>query len=149
MGYYRSGHATVNADWPNAFGVCDKCGFVYNLKDLLWQTAWRGPQLQTTKFLVCQSCLDKPNEQLRTVTITADPIPIDFPRPEPYITEISTLPAGTTPNPDPNDPELAAPTNSSALDALTTPVPPNQEDPVPAAATATPPSSYFTIVQDL
>lgn len=146
MGYYRSGNASVSMLWPRAFAVCDRCGFLYNHKDLIWQNQWIGPRLENLRILVCLPCRDKPQEQLRTFIIPADPIPIDVPRVEPYISEISTLPAGTVPTPYGAD--LPAPTNSSALSALTTPVPSNQTDPVPGLAGPTPPSSYFSVLHD-
>jgi hypothetical protein len=85
----RTGRATVSTYRPRAFAVCDRCGFVYNHDDLIWQNEWRGPQLQNLRFLVCQPCLDKPQEQLRTFLIPADPIPIDTPRPEDYNAEVN------------------------------------------------------------
>lgn len=145
MVYRRTGHASVSQLWPRAFAVCDRCGMVYNHKDLLWQAQWLGPKYQNLKFLVCESCLDKPQEQLRAFNIPADPIPIDTPRPESYITEISTLPAGTVPGPFSDFP---APTNSTELDDLTDPVPPDETDPVPGLAGPTPPSSYFSVLND-
>lgn len=142
MAYNRTGRASVSALWPKAFAVCDRCGMVYNYEHLIYQAQWAGPRLQNLKFLVCESCLDVPQEQLRAITVPANPIPIDTPRIDPYISEISTLPAGTTPTPFGAD--LPAPTNSVALTSLTEPTPSNETDPVPAAATATLPSSYFS-----
>lgn len=142
----RTGHAQVSQLWPRAFAVCDRCGMVYNHKELLYQGQWSGPKFQNLKVLVCESCLDKPQEQLRAFNIPPDPIPIDTPRPESYITEISTLPAGTVPTPFGED--LPAPTNSSELDALTDPVPPDETDPIPGEAGPTPPSSYFSVLND-
>lgn len=37
------------------------------------------------RILVCQSCYDKPQEQLRTVILPPDPVPIMNPRPEDYV----------------------------------------------------------------
>ncbi len=75
--------------WPRAFSVCDRCGFVYNHKDLIWQNQWVGPRLQNLRVLVCDSCVDKPQDQLRTLLIPADPVPIDTPRPENYTAEVN------------------------------------------------------------
>lgn len=43
---------------------------------------WSGPALINTHFLVCfDRCLDKPNEQLRTIVIGPDPKPLKDARP--------------------------------------------------------------------
>lgn len=140
--YNRTGHASVSETRPKAFAVCDRCGFVYNHQDLNWQPQWTGPRLQNLRILVCDSCLDKPQEQLRTLVFPPDPVPIDTPRPEPYISEISTLPSGIVPGPYGDFP---APTNTAGLTAVSAPSLPDSTDPVPAQAQATPPSSYFSV----
>ena len=49
----------------------------YNLRtDLSFQVDWRGPILQNLRILVCRSCYDKPQENLRTVVLPADPVPV-------------------------------------------------------------------------
>lgn len=73
---------------PRAFAVCDRCGMVYNHRDLGWQQQWIGPALKTLNKLVCDSCRDKPQEQLRTFIIPPDPIPIDTPRPPQYDNQV-------------------------------------------------------------
>lgn len=50
--------------------------------DLSWQYQWRGTKLQNIQLLVCQDCLDIPQEQLRVIIIPPDPIPISNARPE-------------------------------------------------------------------
>ena len=77
-----NGRARVNAKHPSAFGICDRDGFRYNLRDLIWQYEWSGIKLQNTRFLVCRRCLDKPNEQLRAYAVPPDPIPVRNPRPD-------------------------------------------------------------------
>lgn len=77
-----NGRARVSARSPNAFGVCDRDGFRYNLRDLVWQEEWSGLRLQNTRFLVCRRCLDVPNEQLRAYAVPPDPIPVRNPRPD-------------------------------------------------------------------
>lgn len=73
----------VNARKPEARGVCDRCGLQYSHKDLQWQFEWQGPRLQNKRILVCNTgCLDVPQQQLRTIIIPADPLPIMNPRPE-------------------------------------------------------------------
>jgi len=47
------------------------------------QPEWRGCSLMVKNILVCDKCYDKPNEQLRTIFIPADPVPIRDPRPLP------------------------------------------------------------------
>ena len=76
-------------------------------------------------ILVCDECLDVPQQQLRTITIPPDPIPVEYPRAESYGIEVPsflvTLDGNTiltladepliveyqdTPTPDPNSPVL-------------------------------------------
>jgi len=47
---------------------------------------WRGAQLQPLYIFVCRSCLDVPQEQLRAITLPADPVPVYLPRPEDFAT---------------------------------------------------------------
>src|SRR5277367_5460508 len=56
-----------------------RCGIWYNRVDLIFQYQWRGAQLQNTYILVCRECLDIPTEQLRAITLPADPVPIFYP----------------------------------------------------------------------
>ena len=72
----RSGRARTSATRPMAHATCDRCGFRYNHVDLKWNFDWRGAALQNTRILVCDSCLDKPQEQLRAIVLPADPDPI-------------------------------------------------------------------------
>jgi hypothetical protein len=51
---------------------------------LSFQFDWRGAMLQNLYILVCDSCLDIPQEQLRAITLPADPVPIVYARPELY-----------------------------------------------------------------
>jgi hypothetical protein len=44
--------------------------------NLAWQYDWRGASLQNLKFLVCETCYDAPQEQLRAIVVPADPTPI-------------------------------------------------------------------------
>ena len=76
------GRAKVNARDPRAFAICDRCGFRYNHIDLSWQMEWAGNSLTNRRILVCERCLDEPNEQLRSYAPPADPVPIRDPRPE-------------------------------------------------------------------
>lgn len=57
---------------------------LFNLRDFSWQFDYRGQQLQNLKILVCQTCLDQPQEQLRPLALPPDPVPVQNARPEPY-----------------------------------------------------------------
>ena len=75
-----SGRAKTSSSNPQAHAICDRCGFRYNRVDLNWQYDWRGATLQNIKILVCNSCMDNPQQQLRAIVVPADPVPIDQPR---------------------------------------------------------------------
>jgi hypothetical protein len=81
----QHGRANISQIYPRALAICDRCGFMYNHDDLTWQYQWRGTKLQNIRFLVCETCLDIPQEQLRTIIIPMDPVPIMNARPEDYI----------------------------------------------------------------
>ena len=83
-------YARISQTNPRALAVCDRCGMLYNHIDLNWQVQWVGPRLQNLKILVCDSCRDVPQEQLRTFIIPSDPIPIDTPRVEDYYVEVTS-----------------------------------------------------------
>jgi len=85
----RSGRARTNATSPQAHGICDRCGFRYNHDDLSWQYDWAGASLINRGILVCSTCLDTPQEQLRAIVLPADPVPILNPRIE-YFAAYST-----------------------------------------------------------
>lgn len=76
----RSGRASTNAANPQAHAICDRCGFRYNHVNLKWQFDWRGTSLQNIRMLVCNTCYDEPQEQLRAIIVPADPVPILNPR---------------------------------------------------------------------
>lgn len=76
------GRDVIHTSRPEALGVCDNCGTLYNLHRLKWQWDWAGPRLVNKKLRVCKSCMDRPQQQLRTTLITADPVPVYDPRPE-------------------------------------------------------------------
>jgi hypothetical protein len=88
MGFARYTHARVSRTNPRAFAVCDRCGKVTNHDQLQWQYQWAGPQLQNLNILVCSGCLDQPNEQLRSIVLPADPVPIQNPRPGEFATMV-------------------------------------------------------------
>ena len=74
------GRARVSSKNPRAFGICDRCGMLYNHIDLRWQYDWAGASLINKRILVCAHCEDTPQEQLRAIVLPADPVPIINPR---------------------------------------------------------------------
>lgn len=74
------GKAKVSTRNPQAFAICDNCGFLYNHVDLVWQREWAGNILINTKQLVCSRCNDVPNQQLRAIIVPPDPMPVLNPR---------------------------------------------------------------------
>lgn len=77
--------AATSRRYPRAHAICDRCGFEFNHDELQWQFQWAGPRLQNLRILVCRTCLDVPQEQLRTIVLPPDPVPIQNPRPEDYV----------------------------------------------------------------
>lgn len=82
----QAGRARTNSRSPEAHAICDRCGFRYNFVSLQWQYDWRGSALQNLRILVCQPCMDTPQEQLRAIVVPADPTPIIYARVEDYST---------------------------------------------------------------
>ena len=81
MGYAsQAGRARTDASNPQAHAICDRCGFRYNHVDLRWQFDWRGASLMNLRILVCDTCYDEPQQQLRAIVVPADPVPIENPR---------------------------------------------------------------------
>lgn len=81
----RAGRARISARNPQAIGVCDRCGIWYNHVNLRWQYDWRGASLQNLRLLVCNSCYDEPQSQLRAIVVPADPVPIVNPRIQDFV----------------------------------------------------------------
>lgn len=81
---YPHGRAKVDANSPRAFGICDRCGLLYNHSDLHWQYDFRGRSLANLRILVCETCEDTPQPQLKPRIIPPDPVPIQNARPERY-----------------------------------------------------------------
>lgn len=79
------GRARVSSRNPQAFAICDRCGFLTNHVRLQWQFDWRGASLQNTRLLVCDQCLDAPQQQLRAIVVPADPVPVLNPRTQDYV----------------------------------------------------------------
>lgn len=87
MPWRPHGHFNVNAAAPTARGICDRCGFAYQLSELSWQFQWAGPRLQNIRLLVCKGCLDIPNPQLKPRILPPDPVPRMNARPENLVYE--------------------------------------------------------------
>jgi hypothetical protein len=81
----QSGRARTNPSNPQAHAICDRCAFRFNHVDLRWQFDWAGASLVNKRILVCKSCYDEPNPQMRAIVVPADPVPIQNPRVEPYM----------------------------------------------------------------
>lgn len=82
--YRWHGRATVDPNNPHAFAVCDRCGFWYNLKDLVWQYDYVGGSTPINlRILVCtRTCLDQINYQFALQILPPDPPPLYNVRPE-------------------------------------------------------------------
>ena len=94
------GRFTVDPTSPRARSVCDRCGFWYQLNQLQWQYQWAGARLQNLRILVCPTCYDKPQIQLKSIIIPADPLPVMNPRPEANIQDNNPIsPIGQNANP--------------------------------------------------
>ena len=81
----RAGRARTSSTNPMAHAICDRCGFRYNRVDLRWQYDWRGASLLNLSQLVCSTCYDEPQQQLRAIVVPADPQPIDQPRLQDFV----------------------------------------------------------------
>jgi hypothetical protein len=103
----QSGRARTSATNPQAHAVCDRCGFRYNHVDLRWQFDWRGASLQNVRILVCNTCYDAPQEQLRAIVVPADPVPIVNPRIQDFVTASSQ--SRTTSGQNTTDPTTGIP----------------------------------------
>ena len=80
------GRARISRHSPRAMGICDCCGFAYNLDALRPQMQWAGMALRDTGFRVCRRCQDKPQDQLRSPILPPDPVPRENPRPDVWAT---------------------------------------------------------------
>ena len=76
--------ADTNPLWPRGWATCDRCGFQVNLVKLRWDTQYAGMQLINLRFLVCEYCVDVPQQQLRTLILPSDPPGLLNARVEPY-----------------------------------------------------------------
>jgi hypothetical protein len=85
MGYAsKAGRARTNPSSPAAHAICDRCGGRFNHVDLSFQYDWAGAAMIKKSILVCRTCMDRAQPQLRSIVLPADPPPIMNPRPENY-----------------------------------------------------------------
>jgi hypothetical protein len=91
MAWRFHGRAKVSSSRPQAFAVCDRCGIWHSHVDLHWQSQWSGVKLQNLRLLVCDRCLDVPQEQLKARILPPDPLPIRNPRPEYFYIDENTF----------------------------------------------------------
>ena len=77
----HSPRAPVSWSKPEPWAYCDRCNFQTLRSALTYQLQWGGPSLINLRLLVCCECLDKPQEQLRSIVIGPDPVPVKDPRP--------------------------------------------------------------------
>lgn len=77
-----TGRAQVDPTHPESFGVCDRCGFWWNLNRLRYQFEWSGTQLYNTRLRVCPPCTDVPFVFRRAQIFPPDPVPVNDPRPQ-------------------------------------------------------------------
>ena len=101
------GRAKVSTRGPEAFAICDNCGFLYNHSELRWQFQWAGNKLVNLRQLVCRRCNDIPQTQLRAIIIPADPMPVQNPRVNNW--EVAETNYRTTSGQDTVDPETGIP----------------------------------------
>ena len=100
-------YARVDQNSPVAFAKCDRCGFIRNRTDLVWQVEWAGTHLYSLGSLVCSDrCFDVPQEQLRTIILPPDPMPVLNARVENYAYEEMTV--RITQYAGPNEPPYGA-----------------------------------------
>jgi hypothetical protein len=83
----RYGRATINPSAPEAVGICDRCGKLFDLRALRFQFDWAGTGMINKQLRVCGQCYDLPQEQLRTIILPPDPPPVWQPRIEPYLVD--------------------------------------------------------------
>jgi hypothetical protein len=124
MGYAsQSGRARTDSRNPQAFAVCDRCAIWYNRVNLTWQYDWAGASLVNKRILVCSTCYDTPQNQLRAIIIPADPVPIVNPRVEPYQwdeTDRRQVSGYNTTNPQTGIPVQQGDTRVTSIDDIAT-----------------------------
>ena len=77
---FKGKYVQINTDHPQALGVCDESGFVFNHNQLVKQMEWRGNNLVWTGLMVGKPYLDKPSQQNRPPITKDDPKTVTTPR---------------------------------------------------------------------
>lgn len=85
---YNGKFAHFDPKNPKPYAQCDGSGMLVMHEDLRWYKEYAGDGLINSGYLVHYRFLDKPNPQNLAPLVYLDPIPIENPRPSPYITEI-------------------------------------------------------------
>ena len=75
-------HVTTDPENPISVAICDGCAFSWNRDKLQFQWDYNGSGLYNTGFLHCPLCLDEPQAQFLNPELSADPLPIENPRPD-------------------------------------------------------------------
>lgn len=83
----RLGRARISASRPQAAGQCDRCGGIFTHATLSFQYDYAGSGLVNKRLLVCNSCNDRPQHQLKAIVLPADPVPIQNPRPADFASQ--------------------------------------------------------------
>jgi hypothetical protein len=107
----QAGRARTSPSNPQAHAICDRCGFRYNHANLRWQYDWRGASLANIRLLVCNTCYDNAQQQLRAIVVPADPLPISNPRTQDFVAaEAGPVPfVAMAQSADPSDAFLSVP----------------------------------------
>ena len=82
MAYRQHGNAEVDPGDPRAFGICDRCGRLWNLWQLKAESQWAGMQLIDTGSLNCPKCWNPPAPFLRQIILPPDPPALRNTRPQ-------------------------------------------------------------------
>ncbi len=89
-------YTKITPDNPLAVGKCDYSGLIFRRADMSRQMEYSSRGLYWTGFFVSYKYLDKPNPQRMAPIVTPDPIPIQFPRPDPDLPPITNYSNGFT-----------------------------------------------------
>ena len=81
-GRYHGKFTRFRKDAPKAWAICDISGLRCMHSDLVKHMEYAGDGLYWTGYWVNKKFLDKPNPQLLTPRIYADPYPVQYPRPD-------------------------------------------------------------------
>jgi hypothetical protein len=77
----RGDYGAVDAERPEAAGVCDRCGVVRKHRDLVQEMRWGGRGAVWSGLLCCPEHADAPHPQDLPRILRPDPVPIKDPRP--------------------------------------------------------------------